>query len=227
LVIVVLALAASGSGLVGAVGDGSAASGQTTRLGLWVGTVHVRQTRSTKFVNTSATGKGDFWFRVDGVGRVHGFANVAYEPTFDPDGINAFLDDVKTSAGSAVSVAGFGAIGGAVVGEFVGVKADFDEPLAVRSGPLSGTLVDNTLSLRWSSGKLGGIPVRIPLLLVHGQQRLSRQTLALPWPWPAAASVSDDGGEPQVVSDAKPQTSGRRSARTVTDAYWSAYRVGG
>src|SRR5262245_19115527 len=70
---------------VGAALPGAASAAEP---GLWVGSTYMKATRATRWVGASDTSRGDFWFRVDSHGNLHGFAVVAGEPTFDAERLN-------------------------------------------------------------------------------------------------------------------------------------------
>ena len=128
--------------------------------GLWIGSTYMHSTRSTKWVGFSDSSRGDFWFRVDGSGRIHGFAVVADEPSFDSERLNNLIGYIKGAVGAYVGLIplpGLGAISSVALGDLIGVKVSFADPMPIRSGPITGTLHAGRLHLEWAGNQKSGL----------------------------------------------------------------------
>lgn len=195
----------------------------TAGASTWVGSARGIIKRSNSLVSGGTSWQGTFRIRVGRGGAVHGYATVGYTPNIDVTGLNNALDYLRSNIG-----AGFGLLGpfGTIVAStqlstIEGVQVSFGEAMAVRRGPLSGTLGGGRLALNWN-GPLKSIPYRILLTLLGGNsKRIGTGTAPLRDPFTAAARLVQNG---EAVASSESNSKPGGIAQQV-DSYWVAHRV--
>jgi hypothetical protein len=194
----------------------------TASAATWRGTAHGKIVRSTRLVSGGTTWQGNFWFKVNRVGRVRGHAVVGYQPNVDVAGLNNAIGYVKTVAGTAIGLLGpFGSAASAAgLGQIVGASVSFNESMAVRRGDLTGRLHAGKLTLRWDS-ELKGIPYDISFQLVSGSERIGGGSAPLSSPFTGDAKLVSRADA--VYSDEDHSTSD--GVKEVSGSYWVAHRV--
>jgi hypothetical protein len=197
--------------------------------GLWIGSTYMHATRSTKWVGFSDSSRGDFWFRVDAHGTIHGYAVVADEPSFDSERLNNLIGYIKGVVGTSVGLIplpGLGAISGVALSDLVGVKVGFDDPMPIRSGPITGRLSHGQLHLDWAGNPKSGLTYHAVMSYVDHDDPLTSGTIAAPAPWPGNAHLGSEAGAALAIATYK-HTATLKSGRVdATSVYWTAHRVG-
>jgi hypothetical protein len=221
------ALPCAAAVLIGIAAPGAARAADDS--GLWIGSTYMHSTRSTKWVGFSDSSRGDFWFRVDASGRLHGYAVVADEPSFDSERLNNLIGYIKGAVGAYVGLIplpGLGAISSVALGDLVGVKVTFADPMPIRSGPITGTLHGGRLHLEWAGQPRSGLHFDAVLAYVDHDDPLTSGTIAAPAPWPGSASVGSQAGAALAIATYH-HTVTLKSGRTdATSVYWTAHKVG-
>lgn len=190
----------------------------------WVGATQGKVIRSSRWVSTTGTARGDFWFDVGRRGRITGRAVVAYEPAFDTDRLNALVSYARSAVGvplSAIPI--FGGLANAQLGLIVGVRISYPDPMPIREGKITGRLHEGRLTIRWAGRQRTGIPFRAVLATLDGDQELTSGSMAAPSPWPAAARVTR--GRLAISTRQSSSTDDGEVTETLR-SYWSARRVG-
>jgi hypothetical protein len=191
----------------------------------WVGTVQGKVVRSSRWVSTTGTARGDFWFTVGRKGRVSGRAVVVYEPSFDTDRLNALLSYAKSAVGSALgAIPLFGGFAGNQLNLIVGVRVAYDDPMPIREGTINGRLSKGRLSIDWAGKQPTNIPFRALLANLSEDEELTSGSLAAPSPWPGTATVR---GGTLAISTYKRTSQDDGGVTETSRSYWSARRVGG
>jgi hypothetical protein len=191
----------------------------------WIGTVQGKVVRSSRWVSTTGTARGDFWFNVGRNGRVSGRAVVVYEPTFDTDRLNALVGYAKAAVGTAVgAVPLFGGLAANQLNLLVGVRVAYDDPMPIREGQITGRLANGRLSIDWAGRKPTGIRFRALMATLKEDQELTSGLLAAPNPWPGTARVA--GGR-LAISTFKRTSRDDGGVTETSRSYWSARRIGG
>jgi hypothetical protein len=196
---------------------------------LWIGSTYMHATRATKWVGFSDSSRGDFWFRVGPNGQIHGYAVVADEPSFDSERLNNLINYIKGAIGTTVGLIplpGLGAISSVTLSDLVGVKVSFDDPMPIRSGPISGYLRAGRLHLEWAGHPKSGLHYSAVMSYVDHEDPLTSGTIPAPAPWPGSARVSSEAGAGLAIATYH-HTAGLKSGRTdATSVYWTAHKVG-
>lgn len=217
----VAVLVLSGSPSEGRLGSGSLFGAEEAHAARWIGSLEGKAERSNRFASGGSTSHGDFWFNVGRGGRVTGEAVIAYEPSFNADGLNAFISYVQSLASvPAGAIPGFGGLVASQITTAISVRVSYPEPMAIRRVPISGTLRGGRLTLHGSRGALKGVPFRAFLTRVDSQKPVTSGRLAIPPPFPEAAQVR--GGH----ATSSLQTQSGSETREQTSSYWTAHRVG-
>lgn len=211
---------------------GHAAPKAADTASLWTGSAHATRLRETNDFTIGYTMQSDFWFRVDPDGRVTGKAYATYQPTFDAAGMNGKITVAQNIVNGVLSLLP----GGELVVErrnvgtevvltgLVGVTGDYDDPKPLRTGAITGSLRDGTLTLKWAGDQPSGIPATISLQYTDRKIPLAHKTLETQVPWHKAATIDAESGS--RIAIAQEQT--KSSKGGVDDslfAYWSATRV--
>jgi hypothetical protein len=194
----------------------------TASADTWTGSTHGKVLRSNRLLNGGSSWHGDFWFRTDRRGGVHGYAVIAYEPVVDVSGITNAVGYIRSFGSTALGLLGpYGAaVSGSVLSQIVGASVTFKQAAAIRRAPLTGQLSGRRLTLRWK--KPAGVKYDINFVLATGSKRIGGGTAGLRNPFGTTGDRLDGSGA--VYS------SQRRSKEDgVTESfgsYWIATRVG-
>lgn len=203
--------------------------------GLWIGTTQGSKDRTSKWLSAGYTLHGDFWFRADDTGNVHGYATVVYEPRADTTGVNEMIDYAKNIESGLVGLAMPGILGGlatmnnSVLALMLGVQVSFADPMPIRSGPIAGTLKNGQLSIGWAGGEDVEIPMKFVLHFMGGErdQTLGDIGFVTQAPWPTVANIVDDEGSWLAIASDKASAPDEDDEVTETrSSQWSAHRVG-
>lgn len=221
----------SGSASGGSGGPAALLGAEEASAARWVGSVEGKAEKSTRWVSGGSTSHGDFWFDVERGGRVRGEAVVAYDPTFEAEGLNAVIAYVQSLASVPVSALPTGPLLGILttltVNELntaVYVRASFPQPMAVRRVPISGTLRGGRLSLSAGGASRKGVPFRAFLTRLKAEKFVTAGSLAVPALFPRSAQVTR--GHATAVSQGQSGTTKKGGVLTQTSSYWTAHRVG-
>ncbi|HEX3475098.1 MAG TPA: hypothetical protein VHT91_08655 [Kofleriaceae bacterium] len=188
--------------------------------------------RATNDITIGYTMQSDFWFRVDPDGQVKGKAYATYQPTFDPAGLNGKIVIAQNILNGALSLVPGGGLAveigkaGAEVSlaGLVGVVGNYNDPRPLRTGAITGSLHDGTLTLKWAGDQPTGIPVTVALQYIDKAVPLMHKTLETQVPWHKAAAVDAESGSRIAIAQEQANSSNGGATESLF-AYWSATRV--
>lgn len=217
---------------VSACTDGHAAPKATDAAGLWTGSAHTTMSRATNDITIGYTMQSDFWFRVGPDGQVKGKAYATYQPTFEAAGLNGKIVIAQNIVNGALSLLPGGGLAveagktgtGVALAGLVGVVGDYNDPRPLRTGAITGSLRDGTLTLKWAGDQPTGIPVTVALQYIDKKVPLMQKTLETQVPWHRAATIDAESGSRIAIAQDQASSSKGGVSESLF-AYWSATRV--
>lgn len=200
----------------------------------WTGTVYAGESRESEWVTAGYTMRGDFWFRAHEEGDITGHAIVTYEPSYDVGRMDGAVNYVKDVGDAAMGILTGGpalALATSVkdqsLATYTGLAAEPDQQNLIRSGPITGTLQGDSISLQWQQEQPSEIPVEVSMQFIKEDKHVTDTAIRIAHPWAHAATVQESGSGLVAESHIRPDPTTEDGVTTTTTHTWVAYQIGG